>query len=135
MSVGDRVAAAARRCIGVRFRPHGRDVAHGLDCVGVAAVALREGGVPVAAPDGYSLRTTIWSGATPPGLVACDGTAVGDVLLCQGSAGQLHVAIRTGGGIVHADATLRRVVERPGAVPWPVERAWRPVASDGEGER
>ena len=30
-----------------------------------------------------------------------------------------------GGGIIHADAMLRRVVERPGPVPWPVLGRWR----------
>jgi hypothetical protein len=33
--------------------------------------------------------------------------------------------ILTPGGFVHADAGLRRVVERLGAVPWPVVGCWR----------
>jgi hypothetical protein len=28
-------------------------------------------------------------------------------------------------GIVHADMAARRVVERGGPVPWPIEAAWR----------
>lgn len=60
-------------------------------------------------------------------MIACDGTATGDVLLCRVSAAQLHLAVRTADGIVHADAALRRVVERPGAVPWPIVAAWRKV--------
>jgi hypothetical protein len=41
------------------------------------------------------------------------------------AAEQLHLGIWTGGGIVHADARLGRVVERPGMPPWPVIGAWR----------
>jgi hypothetical protein len=29
------------------------------------------------------------------------------------------------GGVVHADAALRRVVERQGALAWPLVAAWR----------
>ena len=51
--------------------------------------------------------------------------AAGDLLLCRSGPGQLHLAVGVDGGIVHADAGLRRVVERPGAVPWPVLGVWR----------
>ena len=44
----------------------------------------------------------------------------GDVVLMRSGPGQLHLGILTPGGMVHADAGLRRVVERPGAPPWPV---------------
>ena len=49
----------------------------------------------------------------------------GDVLLVRPGPGTLHVIIRTPDGYVHADMRLRRVVEVPGAVPWPVLSAWR----------
>ena len=49
----------------------------------------------------------------------------GDVLLALAGPGQLHLAIWTGDGVIHADAMLRRVVERPGAPPWPVVSVWR----------
>lgn len=127
MTKAECVAAAARRTVGAPFRLHGRDPATGLDCVGVAAVALRAGGHVGAVPDGYRLRSgdarrfaACWAA-----LVATDGDAPGDVLLCRAGPGQLHLAVRTAGGLVHADAGLRRVVERPGAVPWPVLAAWR----------
>ena len=35
------------------------------------------------------------------------------------------LAIATDAGIIHADAALRRVVERPGAPPWPIVARWR----------
>ena len=127
MTTGERVAAAALAIVGARFRLHGRDPATGLDCVGVVAVALRAAGHVGPVPDGYRLHSgdarrfaACWAG-----LMAADGAAVGDVLLCRAGAGQVHLAVRAGAGIVHADAMLRRVVERPGAVPWPVLMAWR----------
>lgn len=123
---GMRVAAAARGLVDVRFRAQGRDPALGLDCVGVAVVALREAGMSVAVRDDYPLRSACWSARDEPGgLARCDGMAAGDVLLLRVDRTQLHVAVRTGRGIVHADAGLRRVVERPGVPDWPVIAAWR----------
>lgn len=47
------------------------------------------------------------------------------MLLMAAGPGQLHLGIRTVGGFVHADAGLRRVVERPGMPPWPLIGVWR----------
>lgn len=105
---GAAVVAAARAAIGAGFRPHGRDVAGGLDCVGLAALAL----------------------GRAAGLVPVADIRPGDLLLCRSGPGQLHLAIRSDGGIIHADATARRVVERPGAVPWPVLSGWRRAEDD-----
>ena len=126
-AVGAKVEGAARALVGTRFRAQGRDT-DGLDCVGLAAAALRAGGFEGAVPRGYPLR-----GGEPVRvtarldavLVRGDGEAPGDLLLLASGPGQLHLAIRTASGIVHADAGLRRVVERPGEVPWPVIAAWR----------
>ncbi|KQN90950.1 hypothetical protein ASE95_11765 [Sphingomonas sp. Leaf231] len=125
MTAGERVLAAARALVGVRFRPHGRDPAFGLDCVGLVLVALAHAGARIAVPRGHALACGVLPpGAVPPGMCACAGGADGDVLLLRVSAAQLHLAIRAGDGIVHADALARRVVERRGALPWPVEAAW-----------
>lgn len=118
------MVTAARGTVGVRFRTQGRDPAYGLDCVGVAAVALRAGGYSGPVPEGYALRTGAFSGEMC-GLVACDGDRAGDLVLCRAGPGQLHLVVLTNAGFVHADAGLRRVVERPGVVPWPVVTAWR----------
>lgn len=114
--------------VGVPFRLHGRDPATGLDCVGLAALALAAGGVRVAVPSGYGLRggdaravAAVLGGVMRPG----DGERAGDLLLVRPGPGQLHFGIRTEGGLVHADLGLGRVVERPGAVAWPVLGAWR----------
>jgi hypothetical protein len=125
-----RVAAAARGLVGRRFRLHGRGEA--LDCVGVAATALAAAGWRGVVPSGYALR-----GGDPGTITALldamlerqADMAAGDVLLMAAGPGQLHLGVVVGGesgtGFVHADAGLGRVVERPGAPPWPVLGIWR----------
>ena len=49
----------------------------------------------------------------------------GDVAVVRTGPLQLHVVLLTDIGYLHADASLRRVVEVPGRVPWPVLSAWR----------
>ncbi|MBX9813304.1 MAG: peptidoglycan endopeptidase, partial [Sphingomonas sp.] len=107
---------AARAAIGARFRLHGRRVESGLDCVGLAGLAARAGGATVAVPSGYGLRTTDAAAVIARLDAALPRAAPplpGDLLLfCVGPA-QLHLAVLSEGGIIHADAHLRRVVERP----------------------
>ena len=128
MKPGERAVAAARGAVGARFRLHGRDAAGGLDCVGLAALALRAEGFEGAVPSGYALRSgnaaRVIQAIEAAGLVAAVDARPGDLLLLRTGPGQLHFAIRTNTGIVHADAMLRRVVERPGAH-WPVIGCWR----------
>ena len=124
-----RIVAAARSAVGARFRVHGREPATGLDCVGLAAWALEAGGFSGVVPSGYRLRGgnagRVAAVVEAGGLVRVADALPGDLVLAASGAGQLHLAIATEGGFVHADAGLRRVVERPGAVPWPVVGRWR----------
>lgn len=80
-------------------------------------------------PDGYAMRggdpRAVSERLDASGLVRAGEAAPGDLLLCASGAGQLHLAIVSETGVIHADAMLRRVVERPGAVPWPVIGVWR----------
>jgi len=117
------IADAAVRAVGTRFRLHGRGP-DGLDCVGLVALALRAGGYAGAVPTGYALRGGD-AGMLDRVLVRVDVAEPGDVLLMAVGPGQLHLGIGTAAGFVHADAGLRRVVERPGAPPWPVIGVWR----------
>lgn len=114
----------ARGAIGARFRLHGRDVAHGLDCVGLAGLAYG-----IAVPRGYALRggnvAQVSEAAAAAGLLRVDDARAGDLLLLNAGAGQLHLAIASETGVIHADAALRRVVERPGVPPWPELARWR----------
>lgn len=124
MSGGEAALARARACIGSRFRPQGRDPATGLDCVGLAGWAYG-----VAVPGGYALRSgdaaRVREGIAVAGLAAAEGRRPGDLVLLRSGPGQLHLAIDSGTGLVHADAMLRRVVERPDPLPWPVIGRWR----------
>ncbi len=101
----ERVAAAAVALVGIRFRPHGRDPRFDY--------SLRHG-------DAARARAAI----DELDLIAGVG-GPGEVLLCASAPGQLHLAISIAGGLVHADALLRRVVARPGAAPWPLLGRWR----------
>lgn len=134
------VERAALAAVGSRFRLHGRAAATGLDCVGLVALALRAGGCVVAVPTGYALR-----GGDPVAVAAWldrvlarrvgsrEGAgAAGDVLMLRTGPAQLHFAVRSARGIVHADAVLKRVVERPGPVAEPVLGCWRPGVQSGE---
>lgn len=138
MSAGDRVAEAARAAIGAKFRLHGRAVAHGFDCIGLVAHALAAGGFRGEVPTGYGMRggvpAQVAAVLDATGLVRVADALAGDVLLLATGPGQLHLAIATADGCIHADAALRRVVERPGALPWPVLGRWRLADATKEGE-
>jgi len=125
------IIAAARVCVGARFRLHGRAPGTGLDCVGLAALAYA-GRLKGAVPSGYALRggdpEAVAARIDALGLARGDGRRPGDLLLLVSGPFQLHLAIRTERGFVHADAGLRRVVETPGEPRWPLAAAWR--ASD-----
>lgn len=118
------VESAARRLLGSRFRLHGRDPETGLDCVGLVAAATG-----ALAPSGYALRSAnaeiVAAGLEAVGLVRATDERPGDVVLMRVGPAQLHLGIRTRAGLIHADAGLRRVVERPGTIEWEVVGSWR----------
>lgn len=129
MTPGERIAAAARTLVGVPFRVQGRDPRFGLDCVGVAAEALRRAGTEAVLPTDYAMRSArVPEDAVPVGFRRCDGGSAGDILSCRLTPAQVHLAVRTASGFVHADLQARRVVERPGPPPWPLDAAWRWIA-------
>jgi cell wall-associated NlpC family hydrolase len=117
------IVERARAAIGAPFRLPGRDPASGLDCVGLAAWAFG-----TEAPGGYALRSgdvaRVRAVVAGLGLVEAAERRAGGLLLLRVSPAQLHLAIDSGSGIIHADAMLRRVVERPGEIPWPVIARW-----------
>ena len=116
-------AERAQGAVGTRFRLHGRG-SDGLGCVGLAGLAY-----DVAVPTGYRLRSgdlgAVERFVAEVGLVAVADARAGDLIAMASGPGQLHLGITTDLGFVHADASLRRVVERPGAPPWPVLGRWR----------
>jgi lipoprotein Spr len=121
-------ATRARALVGVPFRPQGRDVEQGLDCVGLCLAAYPL--PPATGRRDYRLRgdyrTEIkallerWFRR-----VRKKELRPGDMLLLDVAADQLHLAVLTGDGFVHADARLRRVVETPGDPSWPLVGVYR----------
>jgi cell wall-associated NlpC family hydrolase len=128
---GDAVARAALGLVGCRFRLHGRDPATGLDCIGLVHAALAAAGSAPVAPYGYGLRNIAVVGwlpfATQSGLVAARGPIrAGDVLLLGLGYAQHHLVIAIdAASVVHAHASLRRVVRQPREPAWHIEAAWR----------
>jgi hypothetical protein len=121
-------AARARAMVGVPFRPQGRDPARGLDCVGLALAAcgLRPEGVRAD----YRLRGD-HRAEVKLGLlrhfrrVSRRQRRIGDLLLLAVTDDQMHLAVLTADGFVHADARLRKVVETPGEPEWPILGIYR----------
>ncbi|MBP6031620.1 MAG: peptidoglycan endopeptidase [Sphingobium sp.] len=128
MKRAERMVFAARAMIGAPFRLHGRNPPTGLDCIGLALRVLEQAGhkrlgggmIPAA----YSVRggTAEQFGKTmrAAGLRAVRRAKAGDLVLAQAGVAQFHLMIRTDAGHVHADASLGKVAEMPGASPWPV---------------
>ena len=128
MSARAKAVAAAHGLVGTRYRLHGRDPQFGLDCVGLAGIALRAAGCKDEIPLGYALRGGVSDAILllidRSSLVRTDRPMPGDLLLFAVGPVQFHIAIKSATGIYHADAMLRRVVERIGALPWPLIAAW-----------
>jgi len=122
---GDRIVARARALVGVRFRPQGRARETGLDCVGLAAAAAGVEDVP----RDYALRGNslerLAAELEAAGLARVEVARPGDLLAMEAGPGQLHLGVLSTEGLIHGDAGLGRVVERPGPVPWPILSVWR----------
>jgi len=129
-------ACAAESFIGTRFRLHGRDPASGLDCIGLVAASLAVIGRAPMAPQGYGLHNLSiarWlDHAAPSGLVPAQGPiGRGDVLLVQPSPVQHHLMIASSAGeVIHAHASLRRVVRQPLAPGADIAARWRLAPSN-----
>lgn len=128
---GASLAAAAKSLVGTRFRLHGRDPAHGLDCVGLIGEALRRIGRQPMLPRGYRLRMrdpAPWLHfAAANGLSPVTGiVAGGDVFLVHFHQMQPHLLVAMNGtAFVHAHAVLGRVVCQAAPYPSPVIGHWR----------
>ncbi len=129
---GHAVAARALALVGTPFKLGGRDPADGIDCIGLAALALDRtddlpGGYRLNAGDEAPWET--WFAAH--GFDAVESPALpGDVYLVAPGPLHRHLLIVVRGGFVHAHAGLRRTVFLPGcalpedAPPWPVLSLW-----------
>lgn len=121
---------------GTDFRLHGRDVEHGVDCVGLTALCAAATDLKTPVPDGYSIRSGNVSVICE--LMELSGfekfssqkqTQDGDILLVRISPVQLHFMICAEDGYVHAHAGLRKVVFSPGPCPWTILHVFRILES------
>ena len=121
-------ATRALALVGTPFRAQGRDPAKGIDCIGLCILAYRLPSGSIR--DDYRLRgdhrasveaaIRRWFRRVPLTL-----SHPGDLLLMLPANDQVHLAIKTGRGFVHADAGLKRVVEVARQSAWPVDGIYR----------
>ena len=120
-------AGRARALVGTRFRLQGRTEL-GLDCVGLAAATYA---IPadkirrdyrIRGDHAGEVRQTLRAYFR---RVAARESRAGDLMLLRVAQDQLHLAIRTDEGFVHAHAGLRRVVETPSMPEWPLLGVYR----------
>jgi hypothetical protein len=121
-------AKRALALVGTSFRPQGRAVEEGLDCVGLCLAAFDLPSDMVRAD--YRLRGSYRAEAIHALLlrfrrVPRTQARPGDLQLLEVADNQLHLAVMTEFGFVHADARLRRVVETPGEPAWPLIGTYR----------
>jgi hypothetical protein len=129
--VGDKIADAAIALVGCPFKLRGRRAEAGVDCVGLAGLALANAGRAVDIPDDYVMRgdymgriSAFFDGNGFVRLADAE-TEAGDFLVSRTASRQLHLLIVADTGAVHAHAGLRRVVLTPFPLPWPIVGHWR----------
>lgn len=133
---GARLAAAAETLVGSPFRLHGRDPAHGLDCIGVLSAALAALDRSDPLPTGYRLRLSGLAAWLPdPAAIGFAPTvaalAPGDVTLLRLGPAQFHLVIAARDAAhIHAHAGLRRVVRSPGLPDGVPLHRWRLIDKD-----
>jgi lipoprotein Spr len=120
------IVAAARACIGTRFRAQGRVPGLGLDCVGLvlAAGRIAAGVVPAYALGGDHAQL-LDDTLRVAGCCRVATPLPGDILVLEPARGLRHLAIMTPAGAVHAHAGIGRVVEGPLDPGWRRLAAWR----------
>lgn len=137
MTLSERIATEALALVGAPFRLHGRSPETGLDCVGLALLAAERAGLRIGQLPTYQMRGTslarVEEALRAAGFERAVRGAAGDLLVARSGPMQLHLMIRTGQGIVHADAGLGRVVRMPAPSPWPLLGQWRLAASSERG--
>jgi cell wall-associated NlpC family hydrolase len=122
ISTTGEIIERARSLVGTPFQPQGRDPLTGLDCIGVVLWSFA---IPAASVRrNYRLRglhrAEIEAGLRRWFRRVADEGRPGDVMLFGVSSDQDHLAVNCGNSFVHADVSLRRVVEAPMPGQWPL---------------
>lgn len=126
-----KVAQTALDLVGVPFLLHGRSADAGLDCVGLAGLCLSAAGEDAAVPTEYRLRgqhkarACAYFDERQFSWVSDGSVVAGDILLLEPGVRQIHLAVVTHAGAVHAHMGLGRVVATPLPLPWPTIAQWR----------
>ncbi|GAA3738551.1 hypothetical protein GGR91_001814 [Sphingorhabdus rigui] len=126
-----KVAQTALDLLGVPFLLHGRSADAGLDCVGLAGLCLSAAGEDAAVPTDYrlrgqhSVRACAYFDERHFSRVSDGSVVAGDILLLEPGVRQIHLAVMTPKGAVHAHLGLGRVVATPLPLPWPTIAQWR----------
>lgn len=134
MTLGELLADAARSLVGVPFRWQGRSATTGVDCAGLVIVAAHQAGIPiieVAQPD-YSRRSDSLLSRIEA-VVICNSLerfdyssqSCGEIMVVNYYSSRPHILICTGQSIVHAHASLGRVVECDYDLSWKLIEALR----------
>jgi cell wall-associated NlpC family hydrolase len=115
--------AAARACIGARFRLQGRDPATGLDCIGLVIWSAQQCGLCLPDASDYLLTDTPSRldhaiARAPLKRVDVRDMAAGDMVRLLSGGQPLHLAISTRESLIHADVRLRKVVEHRLSADW-----------------
>jgi murein DD-endopeptidase / murein LD-carboxypeptidase len=126
--MANRDAERARKLVGTRFRAQGRDPKTGLDCAGLAIAAFRlqtaqfRRDYRLRGDHRHELESVLERDFRRVPRTQC---RAGDLLMLAVAADQLHLAIKTGAGFVHADAKHGKVVETPGEPRWKTVAVYR----------
>ena len=126
-----KVAQTALDLIGVPFLLHGRSADAGLDCVGLAGLCLSAVDKDAAVPTDYRLRgqhkarACAYFDERQFSRVSDSSVVSGDILLLEPGVRQIHLAVMTPKGAVHAHLGLGRVVATPLPLPWRTIAQWR----------
>lgn len=111
----DDIIAAARECIGTRFRHQGRICGRALDCAGVVVHVVRKLGLDYEDVPAYGLVP--FNGLlekaldAQPCLERVESAQAGDILLMRFLGEPQHLAVFTGTSIVHAYLAIGKVCE------------------------
>ena len=105
--------------VGTPYRKGGRDTQNGLDCLGLVLVVFD---LPQA-PSRNRPEADV-AGRIGRHFVETERPVSGALVVMR-RALRWHFGVQTEGGLVHADASARRVVLRPGALPWPLHGIFR----------
>ena len=126
-----KIAACAASLVGAPFRIYGRSASVGMDCVGVVGACLAATGGVFDVPSRYRLRgdydALARSFFADASFVPVHDHAwqAGDIILVRIGARQLHFAVITIDGAVHAHMGLGRVVLTPLPLMWVTIGHWR----------